>query len=1299
MSNPRTKNRAFLVLGMHRGGTSASTRALQTLGVELGQDLLGPNRENPRGFFEDEPLLQISDRILDLLGMRWDSPRLISKRFWRDPDLAALGVEATESIRRRFSAFPDWGFKNPRSARLLPFWNAVLERTERRPSYLIVLRNPLSVAQSLHMRNGLSHRRAHLLWLLHMTEAVLYSQGHPRVCLNFDSLLAGTFDQLTRVARELGLRTLSKSSPEYCELVESFLTTDLQSTHFEPSDLEGESDLSALAMSLFGILERWSRDDPTLSETRIQRVVRETYRSLRAIEPVLEDLAETDRERAEFEAELIERRAELRSTAEEIDRLTDLSTDREAALLAQIETSTHLSSRLEGLGQELLIERNQRADAELANHQAIQAYEQRLAQARIQAEKHQERIQALCESQARLELTIGNQSTRIEALLEMGDDLRRVEAELRDRLAESNNRHEHLRQRIDESEHEIRAAHRRIRDLEHRTSSREREIEILNAQSEALAQARVEWLRIQIRQLTGRLIEHVAAMAETRQWQLARTLQLGLSRLRRRSWIDGMAQLKTLAIALHAETGRQPLDIAFLASLSGDVSRTFRELSSAETFAASRHLSRIRAAVLLRKRDDGPFEHVRNRVGELHFHLSQLTSAPTAIQIPQSPSVDRITVGSTVDIVIPVYQAREATLRCIQSVLDSRNQTPIEVVVIDDASKDPHLLRALESLARDGRITLLRNDQNLGFPGTANRGMSLHPDRHVVMLNSDTLVHGDWVDRLRRCAHSDPRIATVTPFSNNAEICSYPALCRAEPIPSEKELAELDTLAARANHSLKSTLPTAIGFCMYIRREAIQRVGLFDTDRFRRGYGEENDFSLRAREQGFVHVLAPDVFVAHEGGASFSDNKQALVEAGLAELDRLHPGYRGEIHRFIQQDSILRFRRRLDLARILPEDRPSLLMISHSHGGGTDRHVVELARHLEAGGTPVLILRPVSSDVTRLTRLEAASMTNLDFRLPEDFAHLVEILRDARVGHVHLQHTLGLDAIIRELPAALGCAFDATLHDYLTVCPRVHLVDETGRFCGLPEPAVCTRCVANNGSPVGSRVDVDQWRRDHLAWLEGARKVFVPSEDTRGRLAPLMPEVRLTVRPHPETCDPSSHLRPPRTGRTRKVAVIGAIGIHKGADVLEACARDAATRKLPIEFHLIGYSDRDEILSKTGKVTITGAYEEAQLPSLLRRARCHVAFIPSVWPETFCYTLSAVFQSRIYPVAFDLGAVADRIADAGWGDLIPLDSPPAKINDHLLALEYQIRPPSNRANGITAHYPDYLEDYYDGLKF
>ncbi len=269
-----------------------------------------------------------------------------------------------------------------------------------------------------------------------------------------------------------------------------------------------------------------------------------------------------------------------------------------------------------------------------------------------------------------------------------------------------------------------------------------------------------------------------------------------------------------------------------------------------------------------------------------------------------------------VDVIIPVYAGFEETRRCIESVLKAHCATAFELVLIDDASPEPELVVYCESLRNRPGVTLLVNQRNLGYVETVNIGMRLHPDRDVVLLNSDTEVADGWLDRLQKCVHSAPDIATATPFSNYATICSYPVFCADNAMPPDVSLAELDRLFARVNAGAHVDIPTAVGFCMYIRRPCLAQVGLFDAEQFGRGYGEENDFSRRAAKAGWRNVLCADTFVFHAGGVSFGTERATLAPAAAEALSRLHPEYAELVQRFVAEDSPAKFRRAVDMGLV-----------------------------------------------------------------------------------------------------------------------------------------------------------------------------------------------------------------------------------------------------------------------------------------------------------------------------------------------------------------------------------------------
>lgn len=268
-----------------------------------------------------------------------------------------------------------------------------------------------------------------------------------------------------------------------------------------------------------------------------------------------------------------------------------------------------------------------------------------------------------------------------------------------------------------------------------------------------------------------------------------------------------------------------------------------------------------------------------------------------------------------VDVIVPVFRGLEETRRCLESVLANGGEVRFELVAVDDCSPEPELVALLDRLAADGSLKLLRNEENRGFVASVNRAMALHPDRDVVLLNSDAEVANDWLARLQRAAYAADDIGTVTPLSNSGTICSYPYEDWGGGVPGTLGLARLDRLIAETMAGELAELPTGVGFCLYIRRACLDAVGLFDEERFGRGYGEESDFCMRAHAQGWRSVLAADVFVLHAGSVSFGDERQERVRAAEPVIAALHPDYARNVAAFLLADPLRFLRHRISLAR------------------------------------------------------------------------------------------------------------------------------------------------------------------------------------------------------------------------------------------------------------------------------------------------------------------------------------------------------------------------------------------------
>jgi glycosyltransferase involved in cell wall biosynthesis len=381
-----------------------------------------------------------------------------------------------------------------------------------------------------------------------------------------------------------------------------------------------------------------------------------------------------------------------------------------------------------------------------------------------------------------------------------------------------------------------------------------------------------------------------------------------------------------------------------------------------------------------------------------------------------------------------------------------------------------------------------------------------------------------------------------------------------------------------------------------------------------------------------------------------------------------------------------------------PDRRPVFLLVYHNWGGGTERHVSDLMVLLLREGVRPILVRPgrdgrlVWEERTGSGEIQWCRQSTPD---RESLQHLLDLVNPA---HAHVHHLAGLPEALIELFQTRGIPYDWTIHDYHTICPRIHLIGARGVYCGEPEPASCNACLSRLGDDQGDAVSetITVWRERFRRHLSGARRVFAPSEDAARRVRRYMPGLCLAVRPHfgdGQSCGQlASRLLP---GEPVRVVVLGTIVRAKGSDRLLACARDARARRLPLEFHIVGSTDCNAQLARLKNVHVSGYYHDSEVLDRLAAARCNLAFLPAVTPESFMYTLSTLMATGFYTICYDLGAQAERLRGWGWGQALPLDTEPPEVNAALCDAARRVTAEGSAPPAPPpADYPEPLRSYY-----
>lgn len=486
---------------------------------------------------------------------------------------------------------------------------------------------------------------------------------------------------------------------------------------------------------------------------------------------------------------------------------------------------------------------------------------------------------------------------------------------------------------------------------------------------------------------------------------------------------------------------------------------------------------------------------------------------------------------SGIDVVVPIYNGYEDLCLCVESLQKYTDLDQDHIILIDDCSPNQKIKPYLQNLSRSG-FTVLYNQENLGFSGSVNRGVCFS-DRDVILLNSDTVVTAGWIDKILRCAYSDESIATVTPFSNSGTICSIPKFCEDNPIPEGFTIDQYAEVVERCSFRRYPSLSTAVGFCMFIKRSVIKEVGLFDSEAFQRGYGEENDFCWRASELGYRHALCDDTFIYHKGTVSFlSQEKAQLIEAHQQILKHRYERLLSNNAEFVQTDVNWELRENIDLYAVADPSKKNLLYVLHAdfregasdNIGGTQFHVRDLMEELRSEYNIFVAAR--DREYLRLTLYTGKKQVSMRFFIgPEPFYEMYTnkriselfrgILSAFRIDLVHIHHTKGLSLDIYHETSARGIPLIATIHDYYTVCPTIKLLDAQNQFCmGRETPELCRECLWSQNK-ITKHLDVEylsKWRQKYFNALALCDQLIVPSAETKRIITTYYPELAEKIR-------------------------------------------------------------------------------------------------------------------------------------------------------------------------------------------
>jgi GT2 family glycosyltransferase/glycosyltransferase involved in cell wall biosynthesis len=630
-----------------------------------------------------------------------------------------------------------------------------------------------------------------------------------------------------------------------------------------------------------------------------------------------------------------------------------------------------------------------------------------------------------------------------------------------------------------------------------------------------------------------------------------------------------------------------------------------------------------------------------------------------------------------VTVIVPVYNGLPYLERCLQALLRHTPGDGVRFLVINDASPDPAIKAFCDKGVNDARVGFIHQPENQGFTRTVNNGIRLADEDDVVLLNSDTQVGPGWLPRLQRTAYHDPFTATATPLSN----CAGP-FSISEPHHDTPLTVEDTTRRIARNFCLNDpVIATGHGFCLYIRRDALREVGLLDEEAFPRGYGEENDFCLRATRLGWRHRLAARVWVNHRGEASFGTEKPPLLKRAETILADRYPEYANQLQAMSESpafNTVIRSQEEGLMHQRERSTRPRILMVISGNEGGTFHTNNDLMTALEAQVEPYLF--GCDGMHMRLSQWQGGRATLLAERIldqpvrplaAEDQLYLSTVdqwLECYAFELVHIRHlgyhSLELIRLLNRWRLPLVYSF----HDYHALCPSLKLLDDQQRYCGgdcTDGPGDCQAELYPEGSlPALKHQWVTVWREAYKRALADCQGYVTTSQYARNLLLKALdlPEDRpFAVIPHGRDFNFQSLASPYRAGEPIRVLVLGNMTVAKGLDRLRAVK--ALDPDNQLQLHFLGRAPED-FPPEWG--VFHGSYSRDALAEKIATIKPHYAVIFSIWPETHCHTLTECWAYGLPVLAFDCGAVGERMREHEAGLLLPLTISPAELLEAMI---------------------------------
>ena len=1238
------QNKPFLLItGMHRSGTSFAARAFNLMGVYMGDlgSLLSHEwnhmDDNLRGHWENKEFYELGEKtLLDNKGSWHEVPAQININ-------KELGLKINHAIQNLLK-HPSIasGYKDPRSLLYFDAWHSYLPQDT---IIIGIFRHPLKVAESLKKRNNFTYDKSLKLWKEYNKRLLAILDKNKGFLIDFDWPKEKLLSEIQGIGEKLGLvtdinlsewhsdellhSTIEKNYPIDNEIQELYsqLKNRSENNHSINLDKVTHPNSKIIVSSLLKEIQSQGKEFKIINDINIQK-----------IKTLTEKLQEY----------------ETKETTGPIGKLLFIYLNRPDLQSAFPEVSTGDYDKLIGWAAGVLEGKYKDDQVSSTLSKFGSWYKEQSSKLQVTNE-----INKLNELVSGLNKKIEEQKTAFD--------------EITKSLADE-------KQRAIGLENTVTGLNRSLADEKQRAIGLNDQLEGTKDRLESLLGSPGWQFIIKFRNSYNKYFPPSTKRRRNMDSLISSVIKKlnnqNIKSIEKSSYHENIVQNQTIKSSNKEEFDKNNIsdeDLLAIYNRRDDLQNKYPEVKQKNDFAGLRgwyHAYGIKEIIRLKtdNTDYGEYDKWKNATRNI------LVSGSKQKITNKHPKIT---------IIVTVHNHANVVIPCIESVLKWTSM-PYDLLIVDDASTEQELLQYLEKISKLSSVQVVHNETNLGYLVSVNNAIK-STSSDVLLLNSDTIVTRNWLDKMYSCAYSNDKISTVSPLSNNATLCSVPEFMKPNKIPDGMTIDSFAETVEKVSEYSYPIISTCVGFCMYIKRNVIEKIGLFD-EVFSPGYEEENDFCMRAYKAGFVSVLDDSTFIFHIGRSSFQEQTSRLEKDHMKLILKKHPEYLTIVSGFSGENPLQRIQERIKKA-IIKVDRTkfkNVLMVLHrpvyaQNPGGTEdfcRMLYEgidgFAKYLlyAADNNVIVVEENAPSGRRVLYRFKRGDVIpgNVACNKSEE-EFFSSILDELNIGLVHFHHLLYLPLNFFHIVKNKGLEAIISIHDFYYMCPRIYLF-EKGEYNGFCNACVdldrCDRCLKMIGYEKGFQ---NIWRRECQKMLERADLIITPTKSTL-ELYKKVYQIdwsKAKIIEHGiKTAELFSNFSSPEPpAKTMKVGFIGAVKTdRKGKDIILDLLR--LDKNNNIEWHFFGRDSNLTELIKSrnikpvGKIVNHDGWDKSEsLPSLLHETGIHIIIIPS--QECYSIVLSEVWAAHIPVIVPNLVALGDRVNKDTPGWTYPFPSPAEEI--------------------------------------